>query len=115
MSWRAGAALAICLAGLAAPAAAETWNAQTLLMKERSPAGCSDRVLQVAFTTEPGTLQVVGTGVDLKVAIAADGTVKQDVRLANGSRGALSGKVATREFEYTSYTTGCRYNWAEVK
>ena len=109
------AILAICLAALATSAAAETWNARTLLMTERSPTGCSDRVVQVTFTTEPGTLKVAGSGIDLKLPVAADGTVKQDVRLANGSRGSLVGKVATREFEYTSYTTGCRYNWAEVK
>lgn len=109
------AILAICVAAFATPASADSWNVQTLLIKERSPAGCSDRVITLAFSAEAGFLKVSGAGMDLKLPIAADGTVKQDIRLASGARGSLAGKVATREFEYTSYNTGCRYNWAEVK
>jgi hypothetical protein len=105
---------ALCVAIVATPALGQTWNAETLLLKDRSPAGCTATVAKLTFTVDASTLKVAGTLLDIKVPINADGTVKQDVRLAKGSRGSLSGKIATRAFEYTSYTTGCQYNWAEV-
>jgi hypothetical protein len=108
--------LAAAPAILLAPAAlGQTWNAQTLLMKDRSPSGCSDRVSTVGFAVEGGILKVNFPGQEFKLRIGADGAVKEDVRLPNGSRGSLAGRVATREFVYTSYSTGCQYNWAQVK
>ena len=110
-----GAALACCLGLHVTAASAETWSAQTLLLKDKSPTGCSDRVITVTFAVEANVLKVSGSGMDITAAVGPGGTVKQDTRLPNGSRGSLVGKVVSREFEYTSYTTGCRYAWSELK
>jgi hypothetical protein len=104
-----GSGVAVVVCAFAADASAQTWPATSQLARDRSPVSCPTDGNKVTFTIANGRLTMIYGSEKVEVPIAADGTVKQEIKGASGARGLLSGQTLTKTLEFQNYNSGCRY------
>ncbi len=96
---------------VASSASAQEWTATSQLNRDRSPGSCQNDGTKVSFTVANGKLVFVYGRERNELAMAADGSVKQEIKGANGARGIVSGQVSTKALEFQNLNSGCRYTF----